>query len=277
MPYKHIASQLKKTELACRLHYHQLSHGSNRRKRANSMTSSAGSKTTSPVLSTAIRSPIEEHAIMEGHSPSCSTCSPSAPANVQLPPPFSLLSRAVSPPRAHHDLVAILPQPTHPRRANSDSANTPNLRLDCGVVDSLTTSSIDKERLLKVYETHRASFWNIVAAEYGGGASPAILEEAWKLGVVVNGPPTPCISPDTHVSVGSDTLHGQYMAQAPYRHHQQIVTPVQESANKPNATRISALLGIDASPRSPLERELIRRMEESRETRETVMTGAEMV
>lgn len=27
MPYKHIAAHLKKTELACRLHYHQLSHG----------------------------------------------------------------------------------------------------------------------------------------------------------------------------------------------------------------------------------------------------------
>ena len=32
MPYKHIAAHLKKTELACRLHYHQLSHGSHRRK-----------------------------------------------------------------------------------------------------------------------------------------------------------------------------------------------------------------------------------------------------
>ena len=44
---------------------------------------------------------------------------------------------------------------------------------------------------------------------------------------------------------------------------QQLFTPVQET--KTNNTSISALLGIDASPRSPEERELIKRMEESRE------------
>lgn len=35
MPYKHIAAQLKKTELACRLHYHQLSFGSKARRQAS--------------------------------------------------------------------------------------------------------------------------------------------------------------------------------------------------------------------------------------------------
>ena len=39
MPYKHIAAHLNKTELACRLHYHQLSHGSTRRKRTTSCSS----------------------------------------------------------------------------------------------------------------------------------------------------------------------------------------------------------------------------------------------
>ncbi|KAG5986563.1 hypothetical protein E4U54_005360 [Claviceps lovelessii] len=33
MPYKHIATHLNKTELACRLHYHQLQRGSTRRRR----------------------------------------------------------------------------------------------------------------------------------------------------------------------------------------------------------------------------------------------------
>ena len=277
MPYKHIASQLKKTELACRLHYHQLSHGSNRRKRANSMASSAGSNVTSPVLTAAIPSLIEEHAIIQGRSTPSSNYSPLASANIQLPPPSTLLPRTDSPPRAHHYPVAILAKPTHPRRALSDSAATPNLRLDCGVSSSSTTCNIDKERLLKVYEAHRASFWSIVAADYGDGASPSLLEEVWKRGVAINGPPTPCVSPDAHVTVGSNTLHGHYIAQVPQQYQQQILTPVQENANRPNATRISALLGIDASPRSPLERELIRRMEESREIREVAMTGAEMV
>ncbi|KFX99509.1 hypothetical protein O988_03810, partial [Pseudogymnoascus sp. VKM F-3808] len=48
MPYKHIAAHLKKTELACRLHYHQLSHGSNRRKRTASMSSTASTACLSP-------------------------------------------------------------------------------------------------------------------------------------------------------------------------------------------------------------------------------------
>lgn len=53
MPYKHIAQHLKKTELACRLHYHQLSHGSHRRKRNASISSTtssliSGSTNTSP-------------------------------------------------------------------------------------------------------------------------------------------------------------------------------------------------------------------------------------
>ncbi|OAA53130.1 hypothetical protein ISF_08971 [Cordyceps fumosorosea ARSEF 2679] len=70
MPYKHIAAHLNKTELACRLHYHQLSHGSSRRKRTAS--SSSGSD----------RSPV-----MPNLSPS-----PSAAA-------YERVSRSISPPR----------------------------------------------------------------------------------------------------------------------------------------------------------------------------------
>ena len=33
---------------------------------------------------------------------------------------------------------------------------------------------------------------------------------------------------------------------------------------KPDKTRISAILGIDANPRSPREREMVRRLEEER-------------
>lgn len=57
-------------------------------------------------------------------------------------------------------------------------------------------------------------------------------------------PPTPCISPDGHSSS--------------YTREKEVV---KENNGK---TSISALLGIDASPRSPRERELIRQMEEGR-------------
>ncbi|KAJ2972415.1 hypothetical protein NQ176_g7172 [Zarea fungicola] len=57
MPYKHIAAHLNKTELACRLHYHQLSHGSSRRKRTASTSSGSDQ---SPVMTALTPSPHHE-------------------------------------------------------------------------------------------------------------------------------------------------------------------------------------------------------------------------
>ncbi|CZR51926.1 uncharacterized protein PAC_01803 [Phialocephala subalpina] len=269
MPYKHIAAHLKKTELACRLHYHQLSHGSNRRKRTNSVTSSgAGSVMHSPIMQNSMPSPIHENT-MSPVTPPQYSYSPQSPVHVQLPSASTLLHRSGSnsPPRTLAHPVAILPKPSPPRRALSDSAAP--LRLDCDVAtNQLNISNVDKERLRHIYEAHRASFWGVIAAEYGAGASPLLLEETWKRGVATNAPPTPCVSPDTQT-----VRSGAYQAYNPKPLHQ-LPTPIQE--NKSNATSISALLGIDASPRSPKEREMIKRMEERRETRDIVMAGVEM-
>lgn len=237
MPYKHIAAHLKKTELACRLHYHQLSHGSNRRKRTNSVTSSsAGSVMYSPVMQTSMPSPINEHT-MQPVTPPTYSYSPQSPVHVQLPSASTLLHRpgSNSPPRTLTHPVAILPKPSPPRRALSDSAAP--LRLDCDVATSqLNISNVDKERLRHIYEAHRASFWGVIAAEYGAGASPLLLEETWKRGIATNAPPTPCVSPDTQT-----VRSGAYQGYNTKPMHQ-LPTPVQE--NKSNATSISALLGI---------------------------------
>ncbi|KLU91255.1 hypothetical protein MAPG_09776 [Magnaporthiopsis poae ATCC 64411] len=145
MPYKHIAAHLKKTELACRLHYHQLSHGSNRRKRTTSVSSGSSTGGHSPVLPATMPSPIHE---------ACSR--------------------------------------------------------------------------------------------------PAALEQAWRNGPSSSPSPSCCNGP-----------HRQ-QAQTP-------ITPVLSpedreaysiSAAKSDKTRISAILGIDADPRSPKEREMVRRMEQ---------------
>ncbi|TVY85083.1 hypothetical protein LSUE1_G000804, partial [Lachnellula suecica] len=270
MPYKHIAAHLKKTELACRLHYHQLSHGSNRRKRTNSVTSSsAGSSTHSPVMAMSMPSPISESATMQPTTPPTYNYSPQS-THVQLPSASTFLPRSTSnsPTRTLSHPVAILPKPSPPRRALSDSAANPPLRLDCGVVSNpMNFSSVDKERLRQIYEAHRGSFWGVIATEYGNGASPFLLEETWKRGIAGNAPPTPCISPDIHTANSGYSVYNT-------KPMQQLPTPVQE--NKNNATSISALLGIDASPRSPKEREMIKRMEESRETRDVLMAGFEM-
>lgn len=241
MPYKHIAAHLKKTELACRLHYHQLSHGSNRRKRTNSVTSSGtGSVMHSPVMQASMPSPINEHA-MQPVTPPTYSYSPQSPVHVQLPSASTLLHRSGSnsPPRNLSHPVAILPKPSPPRRAMSDSAAP--LRLDCDVAtnNQLSISNVDKERLRHIYEAHRASFWGVIAAEYGAGASPFLLEETWKRGIATNAPPTPCVSPDTQT-----VRNGAYQGYNAKPMHQ-LPTPVQE--NKSNATSISALLGIVSS------------------------------
>jgi hypothetical protein len=98
----------------------------------------------------------------------------------------------------------------------------------------MNISNIDKERLRHIYEAHRASFWSVIASEYGGSVSPVLLEEAWKRGIATNAPPTPCISPDTHTINGYQTYN--------VKPTQQLMTPVQE--NKTSATSISSLLGI---------------------------------
>ncbi|KAJ9150642.1 hypothetical protein NKR23_g3524 [Pleurostoma richardsiae] len=284
MPYKHIAAHLKKTELACRLHYHQLSHGSNRRKRTTSMSSGSSSGGHSPILP-AVPSPIHESS-SRSVSPPGSAGSYGPPSPVQLPSIIAASSGAS--PR----LPAILPKPAsmtlalanassntssgyptpipevHPQQHSAPllpstsfakaAAHTPTaataphsatmapLRLDCSALPPPPQSAgiaqpVDMSRLHAIYNAHRNSFWSAIASDYGTGVNPAILEQAWKNGMSgyygqTATPITPVGSPDDRDAYGP----------------------------KPDKTRISAILGIDANPRSPREREMVRRLEEER-------------
>jgi hypothetical protein len=129
---------------------------------------------------------------------------------------------------------------------------------------------VDVARLNAVYNAHRASFWAAVAADYGPGANPLVLEQAWRgtpannagagggggggglgghgnVGIAARTPITPVGSPDDQL----------YSAGVHHGHHG-------GGHGKPDKTRISAILGIDANPRSPSEREMVRRLEEER-------------
>ncbi|KKY29728.1 hypothetical protein UCDDA912_g10337 [Diaporthe ampelina] len=301
MPYKHIAAHLKKTELACRLHYHQLSHGSNRRKRTTSMSSSSSSNGHSPLMQASIPSPIHESP-SRSVSPPGSVVSyghPGSPGSVQLPSIMNAGVGSSSSPR----LPAILPKPAgmtlalsasrynslqeHSQQQQQHSApllpsasfsaaaharTTPPptlasaptpaamapLRLDCSGFPSPSSSAgaaqpvVDMGRLQAVYSAHRNSFWSAVAADYGNGAHPVALEQAWRAGGAGSG----------NGGVSSSG-HG-YAAHTP-------ITPIGSPDERDvygkqcqDKTRISAILGIDANPRSPREREMVRRMEEER-------------
>ncbi len=344
MPYKHIAAYLKKTELACRLHYHQLSHGSNRRKRTTSMSSGSSNSGHSPVLQTSIASPIHEHG-----GPSRSVSPPmsagsygsTSPVGIKLPSIMSATASTNTSPR----LPTILPKPasmtlalssingpcatstasptasrgyptplhdTHPhtmapmtssgyRAQPSSSTRVPSnnsgphhhgpgpgpLRLDCSALPPPSSAGlpappgfgsshpVDMGRLNAVYSAHRASFWAAVAADYGPGANPLVLEQAWRgnsassgnpaagcssaggasMGIAAQTPITPIGSPDDQVYSAHPNGHYSHQGQGQSQYGQQ---------GKPDKTRISAILGIDANPRSPSEREMVRRIEEER-------------
>lgn len=376
MPYKHIAAYLKKTELACRLHYHQLSHGSNRRKRTTSMSSGSSNSGHSPVLQTSLGSPIHEH----GGAPSRSVSPPmsagsygsTSPIGIQLPSIMSATASTDTSPR----LPTILPKPasmtlalasvsgscstgtasptasrgyptplhdTHPHNmapmtsagsyrsgtSNPPSARLANgtgshhhgpgpvpLRLDCSALPPPPSSGglpappgfgashpVDMGRLNAVYNAHRASFWAAVAADYGPGANPLVLEQAWRgtspspglagnhstnnnnnpnngclsagghgmgmnmaIGIAAQTPITPVGSPDDQVYSAASHHHHQAPGQGQYglHHAQQGQQQQQQQQGKPDKTRISAILGIDANPRSPSEREMVRRIEEEK-------------
>ncbi len=279
MPYKHIAAHLKKTELACRLHYHQLSHGSNRRKRTTSVSSGSSTAGHSPILPASVPSPIHE----DSRSPSppgsagsygpvsvqlpsimtgAATASPRLPTI--LPKPVSMtLALATSSPIATRGYPTPLPDmmphsapllpaanfvPTPTTATAPHSATTPNLRLDCSGLPPPPPSAglhhpVDMSRLQAIYAAQRSQFWTAIASEYGSGAHPAVLEQAWRSICCCGGqqatPLTPGTSPDDR-----DAFYGVKLGQ--------------------DKTRIAAILGIDANPRSPKEREMVRRLEEER-------------
>jgi hypothetical protein len=150
-------------------------------------------------------------------------------------------------------------------------------------------------RLNAVYNAHRASFWAAIAADYGPGANPLVLEQAWRgtsgnhgsstnnhngngnnsnngclsagghgmgmgMGIAAQTPITPVGSPDDQVYSAAPHHHHAAAGQGQYALHQQQ----HQLQGKPDKTRISAILGIDANPRSPSEREMVRRIEEER-------------
>ncbi|CAK7237663.1 hypothetical protein SBRCBS47491_010069 [Sporothrix bragantina] len=170
---------------------------------------------------------------------------------------------------------------TAPRSATTGSsgANPPSLRLDCSGLPPLPLSSagphhpVDMARLHAVYAGHRASFWAAIACEYGHGSNPVVLEQAWRMGGVPslpglstsassssstgagNGTPlTPGTSPDER-----DVFYGVKGGSASSSSSLSLI-----NGQAPDKTRISAILGIDANPRSPKEREMVRRLEEDR-------------
>ncbi|EEH11046.1 conserved hypothetical protein [Histoplasma capsulatum G186AR] len=201
MPYKHIAAHLHKTELACRLHYHQMSYGSNRRRRTDSVSSV---NSISP-LSTTQECPLEDKPSVE----MCNLISPPSPQSIH-----SRSSSVADSPQQYRSHVPILPKPKtstlHSIQSTPANLNS-SLRLDTSFFQSHDHQSnsidrhedIDTIRLRQLYNTYRDSFWSLIASDYSKSPSfpAAKLEEAFFLSIFHSyasraaRPPTPVFSP----------------------------------------------------------------------------------
>ncbi|PGH07373.1 hypothetical protein AJ80_08014 [Polytolypa hystricis UAMH7299] len=201
MPYKHIAAHLRKTELACRLHYHQMSYGSNRRRRTDSVSSTVSTYTNM----SGSQEPLDYKPAMRYSTP---LSPPSPPESIS---PGTSVSNSPQQSRAH---IPILPKPNssgfHSMQPTPVELNK-SLRLDTSFVHinqrvsrSFNHSDhIDTMRLQGIYTTYRDSFWSLIANEYSkdSGISAQKLEEAFFEYVLAAhrnraaSPPTPGPSP----------------------------------------------------------------------------------
>ncbi len=192
MPYKHIAAHLKKTELACRLHYHQLSHGSHRRRRTSSVSSVASCSSAGQSSSYGQAPEHDNYSQSSRHS---------SPMSFTGSPHIRDSSLTASPGRAQHKI--LLPKPrTHTPSESPEPYG--GLRLNTEVAHQ--PKVVDTDRLRSIYEARRNQFWATVAADYGADVSPAQLEEIWRNGNNAIRPPTPDASPNGSSMTNSPSM-----------------------------------------------------------------------
>jgi len=233
MPYKHIAAQLKKTELACRLHYHQLSFGSKSRRQA-SISSNHSYDRASMTPPAQMRQPTTQRPL-----PSFSP--PASPETVD--------HAAIEASRNAISHKPILPKPIlSPQRAAQE---TGSLRLITDDMEKYHQRQyVDITRLDRIYDAHRLHFWSTIARNYGENLSPATLEDAWRQAHRMsdsNFPPTPRGSPQSSQAPPSIRTT-PYIAVVEHGKGFTPVNPSEPSAPKPssagkqNSFAISSLL-----------------------------------
>ena len=186
MPYKHIASQLKKTELACRLHYHQLSFGSKGSRRHSQVPTTPHERSSAPPPAS-LRAETPQRPLPSFSPPA------SPPEMTEYSPSEASSSQT---PQTHKP---ILPKPVPTGTTHRRINDTHSLRLVTQDVDHLQQRQhVDIAKLDRIYDTHRLHFWSTIARNYGCNLSPATLEEVWCRAHGLSNskfPPTPRGSP----------------------------------------------------------------------------------
>lgn len=203
MPYKHIAAHLKKTELACRLHYHQMAYGSNRRNRHDSVSSTASARSL-----LGLRDCSPDRTIHSSLSPVRSP--PSSPE--QSSPKTTTTSPFIY--RSH---VPILPKPGALGATTSSSQagegllkpkSPPDLTFGRNHTQQIPTipTPVNIDKLCRVYEANRAAFWSAIASEYSPDSrvTGTQLEEIFWLSCFSIRPHHHNVASPTHSSIQRD-------------------------------------------------------------------------
>ncbi|PON25306.1 hypothetical protein TGAM01_v205992 [Trichoderma gamsii] len=231
MPYKQIAHQLKKTELACRLHFHQLVRNSARGRRNRGSVSSMSD--LSPEMDAAasastFRRRRAPHRRADSESSMSTTSSreyylpritessaDSARQHIILPRPAAMPDDTAYTSRASWRPHSVAEEfaPLHDQHYQHYHHRTPSLPpqremmpLPLPSTAAEMPAHVDLPRLHAIYDAHRGAFWNHIASEYGYNTPPEMLEDAWKAGVYggvhqypcpsFNRPMTPVSSPE---------------------------------------------------------------------------------
>ncbi|TQS36135.1 hypothetical protein Golomagni_03423 [Golovinomyces magnicellulatus] len=239
--YKHIAAHLKRTELACRLHYHHLSHTCRRKK---AFSASPSSTPNSPNKKKQTRLPLNQSGSgsLQAQSPPHQYFSFTG-QNLQLPSTSTLSSHSEFP----HPPWNL--EKTHSKhykynfnftcvKNNEKFQHTTEL-----YSNSMEISQVNLERLSYIYEKHRTSFWQTIASEYGQGAYPLDLEKAWKQNAQNLLPLTPCASPKANIFYGSTTRCDHH-----YREQTQQ-DPIPENRSSVSISDLLEIVSVDSYQR----------------------------
>ena len=243
MPYKHIAAHLQKTELACRLHYHQLSFGTKRRRRTSSISSA--------------RSACSSNATYD------SNLNAQRPLPTISPPnsPESIVSGAALA-QSPHNPIPILPKlVARPQQTLYTSNSLHVVTQDMERFDERLR--VNRDRLARIYEAHRAHFWSTIARDYGDNVSPSLLEDVWCRGCTSPSsayPPTPPTRSPRSVQATPSTLGSAFAEAKPGSsfspiniHRSAVSTPTVPTRG---SFAISSLLTEDKEVRSPARKAL---------------------
>jgi hypothetical protein len=175
-PYRQIAIHLHKTELACRLHYHQMTFGAHRRQSSVTSNWACSERSHSP------RS-VGDGSLSGQATPAVTFSSSPSPSSHFSSSPASTSTKSYTSPASSVDTEWSSPRPYQQPQAGKETYNKgigltwQHAAPPMLAPSNTLSSSPDLGRLLYDYADNNRAFWSNVANQFS--QSPAELEAAF--------------------------------------------------------------------------------------------------